>query len=162
MCPIHKLTLFGKVRKRAYALTLLAAGAGSTTLAGCGGVSNEVVDKVPVYPVKGTVILADGKPLNGGSIEFLPASATARPAVGVIGPDGTFTLKTGGIGDGAAEGNYKIKIEPDYASLNLPKKGKVAKAYPFAMKYLEEDTSGLAATVKPGENPLEPFKLKEK
>ena len=151
---------FSRFHRAASRLTI--AGFLAMLLAGCGGVSNEVVDKVPVYEVKGSVVLSSGKPLDGGSIEFVPSSETARPAVGVVAADGTFTLKTGGIGDGAAEGRYKVKIEPDYAGLKLPKKGKVAKAYPFAMKYLEEDTSGLVATIKPVENNLEPFTLKDK
>ena len=117
------------------------------SVVGCGDI-NDVVDKVPVHPVKGSVVLADGKPLEGGSSEF-------------IAEDGTFTLKTGGVGDGAAEGSYKVKVDPDAADLKAAgKKKKIA--YPFAQKYLDEETSGLTATVKPGENSLEPFTLKAK
>ena len=130
------------------------------SVVGCGDI-NDVVDKVPVHPVKGSVVLADGKPLEGGSIEFIPTTENGRPAVGVIAEDGTFTLKTGGVGDGAAEGSYKVKVDPDAAYLKAAgKKKKIA--YPFAQKYLDEETSGLTATVKPGENSLEPFTLKAK
>ena len=127
---------------------------------GCGDI-NDVVDKVPVYEVKGSVVLESGKPLEGGTIEFVPTSEKGRPAVGVIAQDGTFTLKTGGIGDGAAEGSYKVRIDPNPADLKTAgKKKKIA--YPFAPKYLEEDTSGLTATVKPSANSLEAFTLKAK
>ena len=55
-----------------------------------------------------------------------------------------------------------VRIEPDYES--LPKTpGRVvgpAKNLPFPSKYTDEDGSGLTATVKPQENPLEPFQLK--
>lgn len=124
-------------------------------LAGCG--DNIKPYSGPVYPVTGKVLLADGKPLKGGRIVFLPKELGAMPATGEIGSDGAFSLKAADGRDGAAPGDYKVKIEPD-ASM-LVKKGKT-KVPPFPPIYMEEDgDTGLTATVKAETTPLEPFKL---
>jgi hypothetical protein len=79
----------------------------------------------------------------------------------LIGPDGSFTVKTS-YGEGAPEGAYKVRIEPD-ETMTPPSKVKSSRRnlanLPFPAKYTEEATSGLSATIKPGDNPLEPFKL---
>ena len=79
-------------------------------LAGCG--KSDSLPVLEVYDVKGKVLLADGKPLDGGSIYFV-SKAGDLPVTpsGVIGPDGTFSLVTGGSGDGAPPGEYKVRIE---------------------------------------------------
>ncbi len=78
---------------------------------------------------------------------------------GKIGSDGTFTLETGGSGEGAPPGDYKVRIDPDDPSYLAGKKP-AKKKLPFSSKYLDEDSSGLVATVKAEPNQLEPFKLK--
>src|SRR6266446_7344082 len=82
-------------------------------LAGCGGDSPAL--HATLYPVKGQVLLANGKPLTGGKVIFLPTSDTAQPATGKIGSDGTFALTSADAREGAAEGEYKVRIEPDPA-----------------------------------------------
>ena len=60
-------------------------------LAGCGGL---VSSEATVYPVTGKVLLADGKPLTTGRVEFIPVKG-GMPASGDVGADGSFSLKTG-------------------------------------------------------------------
>lgn len=127
-------------------------------LGGC-GTSDGGVQKQTVYPVKGSVVLADGKPLSGGKIYFVP-KAGAVMSEGTVGSDGAFALETGGSGEGAPAGDYKVRVEPADASALSTKKASTGKALPFARKYLDEDASGLTATVKAEPNQLEPFRLK--
>ena len=127
-------------------------------LSGCGA-EDGAVKQVTVYPVKGSVALADGKPLKGGKVYFVPKDG-ALTSEGKIGPDGTFTLETGGSGAGAPAGEYKVRVEPEDTSLLAGKKAAKGKTLPFATKYLDEDSSTLTATVKADPNQLEPFRLK--
>jgi hypothetical protein len=110
-----------------------------------------------LYPVKGQVLLADGTPLTGGSVQFIPKEG-GLPASGVIEADGTFSLKSLKTREGAAPGEYKVRIEPR-AELRA-KKGKTTKKLPFASKYREYDgETGLTATIKSEPTQLEPFRL---
>jgi hypothetical protein len=131
----------------------------SIVATGCGGDPN-APPIVKVYDVKGKVVLADGKPLTDARIFFVPKDGIMTP-VGTVGSDGSFSLRTGQSGEGAAPGEYKVRIEPEDASLlpgaKAPAKGK---KLPFPAKYLDEDTSHLIATVKAESNQLEPFRLK--
>jgi hypothetical protein len=126
--------------------------------AGCGG-DDGSVKKLSVYPVKGSVVLADGKPLVGGRIYFVPKDG-AVTAEGKLEADGTFSLQTGGSGDGAPAGDYKVRLEPEDTSLLAGKKAAGGKTLPFPQRYLDEDNSGLRVTVKAESNQLEPFRLR--
>jgi hypothetical protein len=108
--------------------------------AGCG----QSFRSGPDYPVKGRVLLADGKPLRMGRVVFV-SSETALSYAGPIDDDGEFELKQGDR-VGAPAGSYKVRIEVD--ETNLPKSRKKGAAYPFPARYLDEDVSKLAATVK--------------
>ncbi|SRR5579883_563742 len=122
------------------------------SLAGCG----TGPDTGTLYPVKGQVLLSDGKPLPGGTVHFVPKRG-GLPASGQIEADGTFSLKSK-TRDGAAPGEYKIRIEP--STEWLVKKGRGAPKLPFASKYREYDgNTGLTATIHAGETQLEPFRL---
>lgn len=126
-------------------------------LCGCGGGSDSP-QVVKVFPVKGKVELADGKPLNGGHIYFVPKGGLTT-SDGVIGADGTFSLSTGASGEGAPPGEYKVRVEHDDVVKTATKKG-AGKKPPYPPKYADEDGSGLTATVKAEPNQLEPFRLK--
>lgn len=110
------------------------------------------------FPVSGKVMLAGGKPLTTGVIVF------AAPEKGMefsapLGDDGSFSLKTP-YGDGAPEGNYKVRIERDPSSAAAHLRGKKsAPPAPYPARYGDETTSGLTAVVKPSPNALEPFVL---
>ena len=126
------------------------------TLAGCGG-SGLYSGKL--YPATGQVLLADGQPLTGGSVRFIP-KYTGPPATGKIGVDGTFSLTTK-TREGAAPGEYKVRIEPSPEMLS--KKGWAVKKLPFAAKYRNyEGDTGLTATIDPRPTRLEPFRLEAK
>jgi hypothetical protein len=115
---------------------------------GCGGERT--------YPVKGQVLLADGRPVTAGQIEF---RAKDRPvsAIGFIQPDGTFELSFRRAADGAVPGTYTAAlVEPP------PPPGLGSGAEEISMdkvrsqwladvptKYRSMDSSGLMFEVKP-------------
>lgn len=122
-------------------------------LAGCGGPGPY---SGSLYPVKGRVLLADGTPLTGGTVQFIPTRG-GLPASGRIEADGTFSLKSKSR-DGAAPGEYNVRIEP--GAERLARKGRATPKLPFASKYREYDgNTGLTATINAGETQLEPFRL---
>jgi hypothetical protein len=124
--------------------------------AGVSGCSNsQALPVLTVYEVKGKVLLADGKPLADGWIYFVPKGDLTVTPSGRIGTDGSFSINTGGSGEGAPAGDYKIRVEsPLYQAAQKAKKP----LYPF--KYTDEDSSGIVITVKPAANQLEPLVLK--
>jgi hypothetical protein len=119
--------------------------------AGCGGTSRPFAG--PRYPVKGKVMLEDGKPLTSGRIFFLaiepPTSAAAD-----IGSDGSFEFK-GPPGEGLPAASYKVRISPA-----APVGTKTAVKLPFASKYQEEEDSGLTAIVTADESKNQQFEFK--
>ena len=140
----------GPLLTRSLSGLVLAACAG---LAGCG--KSDSLPVLQVYDVKGKVLLADGKPLAGGQIYFVPKGDLPITPSGEIGPDGTFSLVTGGSGEGAPPGEYKVRIE----SRHFQADGKVKKTQ-FSPRYNDEDSSGVLITVRAGTNQLEPILLK--
>jgi len=127
--------------------------AGCVGLAGCR--NSESLPALRVYEVKGKVLLADGKPLSGGLVTFVPKGDLPVTPSGVIQSDGTFSLVTGGSGDGAPPGDYKVRVEAP----QLQATGK-SKKPPFPFKYTDEDSSHLVITVRADTNQLEPIRLK--
>jgi hypothetical protein len=129
----------------------------SFLLAGCGAGGGLISS--PAYPVKGQVLLSNGKPLTSGKVIFLPKEEKGMPATGEIGSDGTFALKTADNRDGAPAGVYKVRIEPSATA--LIKGGRIdTRNLPFPAEYMDEDgETGLTATVKAEATQLEPFKL---
>jgi hypothetical protein len=111
------------------------------------------------FPVKGTVLLPDGKPLTSGRVMFV-SKESGMTFGGTIGADGTYTVKSDAR-VGAPEGNYKVRIEIDETSLPQAKGAKDRRSgqLPFANKYTDEDASQLTAIVKPDDNNNFEFKL---
>ena len=105
------------------------------------------------HPVTGKVVLANGKPLTSGTIHFEPIDAPALVATAKLQSDGTFTLKSPGDTEGAAEGRSRVYIVPDPATVT---KSGGRTVYPFPAEYMDEETSPLTITVKPGANELNP------
>jgi hypothetical protein len=99
------------------------------------------------YPVKGQVILPDGKPLTSGSIIFTGAVNSVTTAA-PLGSDGRFELK--GSRDGLPEGLYRVSLDPAVVSTVAPKRSKGRQKFsgPYNQKYLDEEASQLTATVK--------------
>jgi len=140
---------------RAFGVTALCL----VVLLGFGGCSSDAIGNWTVYPVRGKVLLADGKPLTAGRVTFM-SPEKALEFSGPIGPDGSFSIMYGEK-EGAPEGKYVVRIDPE-----LPKgltkgrsKSKKQPALPFSKKYMDESTSGLTVVVQAGPNDLEPFKL---
>ena len=130
---------------------------GLVALAGCSGEPSPVaLPRGTLHPVKGKVVTVDDKPLTEGTITFVPVKSTSREASGKIGPDGTFTLKSGDAGEGAAEGEYRVRIESPLTVASTDPR-KPTRVVPLA--YEDEDTSQLKVTVKGGSNDLPPIKL---
>jgi hypothetical protein len=110
-----------------------------------------------VYEVKGKVVLADGQPLSSGWITFVPKGDLPVTPSSEIHPDGTFSLVTGGSGEGAPPGDYKVRVEAPQFQQAAPKSRKKPV---FPAKYNDEDSSGLVITVRAESNQLEPIRLK--
>ena len=128
----------------------LAATAG---LFGCGNADS--LPKLQVFEVKGKVLLADGKPLPSGWISFVPKGGLPVTPSAKIAADGSFSLVTGGSGDGAPSGDYKVRIEAPELRPD-PRTRKTI----FPNKYTDEDSSGIIVTVLPQENHLDPIRLR--
>jgi hypothetical protein len=129
-------------------------------LSSCGGGDGPVL-----HPVRGTVLYED-KPAEGATVVFHPVNGTPdspRPS-GVVGKDGTFTLRTHPHGEGAPEGNYVVLVTWFEAAGPAKKEGRDPPdpKSKLSEHYTDAAKSGLKATVKPGENKLEPFKLTRK
>jgi len=128
-------------RRSAWSLVAALAAA----LAGCGDGTPNLGSS---YPVKGKVTLPDGKPLPQVKVVF------SGPVTGgaTTESDGTFAFK--GDNAGLPAGDYKVRLEivESKGTLKNP-------VLPFPGKYLDEDASGLTASVKPdGPNDFD-FKL---
>jgi len=125
----------------------------SAGLAGCG--NSDSLPKLQVYEVRGKVVLGNGKPLSSGLVSFVSTGDLSITPSGKIAPDGTFSLVTGGSGEGAPAGEYKVRIEaPEFRPDPKTKKPL------FPSKYTDEDSSKLIVTVRPQANQLDPFRLK--
>jgi hypothetical protein len=121
---------------------------------GCG--SSEVVGRVA-----GRITVA-GKPLDHGIVVF----QNAQKNIGVVAPvgeDGKYHARTYKQ-DGLSPGDYQVAIQPQEiangapAMIAPPKLQKKHKSL-IPAKYQSISTSGLIATVKPGNNPPFDFDL---
>jgi hypothetical protein len=117
-------------------------------IAGCGG--NDVC------PVEGVVVYPDGSPatdLENHVVTFElvdPEASSDQPGVsasGAVKADGTFTLGTYEIDDGAAPGKHRVALSPEVqvSDETIVKEVLDPKFYAF-------DTSGLEVTITPGTN----------
>ncbi len=148
---------FTSSRSRGWVGLMAALGLTMIGFGGCGGAAG--VASLLHHPVKGKVLLADGKPLTDGQVVFV--SSKGEDFFGHIEPDGSFTMKTPAA-EGLPEGNYVVRLEAAIQGAGQAKGKPATKkgaSLPFPMKYADETTSGLTATIKPGDNTLEPFKL---
>jgi hypothetical protein len=122
------------------ALIWLTTAALAVAVVGC---ESNPLSGAKLYPVKGTVLLPDGKPLTSGHVVFVGTGSTITSSAN-IESDGSFAFK-GAAGEGLPPGEYKVRIEP--GSDGKARGGKSKNAYPFAEQFLDEDASGLTATV---------------
>ena len=111
----------------------------SLALAGC----RPEVDQLAA--VKGKVLYR-GRPLQGGTIVFIPDTARGSHgnlAAADIQPDGSFTLKTNDV-LGAAPGHHRVTISwvQQQAPGNLPRSL-------LPLKYRDPQQSGVTCEVQP-------------
>ncbi len=114
----------------------------AASLVGCG--SSDRIASSTFFPVKGKLLLPDGKPLADTKLIFSgPVTSNA-----VTQSDGGFDVK--GTKDGLPAGEYSVYLEG-----NAAMRSKKA-SLPFPAKYLDEDTSDLRVKVTPeGPNDFE-------
>jgi len=111
-------------------------------VAGCGGPKT--------YPVTGMVRYADGSPITPlvrGCVEFafLEGQADVRKgtnARGDIQPDGSFSLTTYGLGEGAVEGRHQAIVVPP-----APENSEDPGPSPLHPRFQRYETSKLEFTV---------------
>jgi hypothetical protein len=110
-------------------------------LAGCGG---------GLHPVRGKVLLDDGKPLTRGMVIFQATLGDQTlQADGEIHDDGSFQMRTNTPGDGVAPGTYKVVIQVPPLDSDKPMPP------PFHPKYQSFAETDLQVTVKPQANVVE-------
>jgi hypothetical protein len=123
------------------------------------GISCSRSDRVPVYPVQGSVVL-DGRPLAYAFVVFHPEDSSTGTDLhphAQADAEGEFLLSTYDNGDGAPAGEYRVTIEKyrapseadDSPPMNL-----------LPRRYAKPASSHLTAHVEPGDNDLPPFHLK--
>jgi hypothetical protein len=147
---------------------------------GCGG---RDPNKPPLGRVHGRVTY-NGKPLTNGSVTFTPVAGeggtTGQVAAGQLKTDGSYSLTTFDIGDGAIVGEHVVTVratESNVAELNFPGgapgappskpsfKAKGARAgmglVPYIApkplipkKYMTPSSSPFRYTVEPGNNTI--------
>ncbi len=113
-------------------------------IAGCGE-SSALTQ--PFYPVKGKVVLADGKPLTTGSVLFVGVTTNISIAAS-IGSDGAFEFT--GDKPGLPVGEYRVAIglEGRQGTQAKSSRSRPKENIPFPAKYLDDDASKLTADVK--------------
>jgi hypothetical protein len=115
---------------------------------------------VKLYPVTGKVLFKE-QPAEGATVVFLPAGEEnsayrGARAAATVTSDGSFEIYTEPYGAGAPAGEYAVLITwfpPRDENPNANLKNKLPN------KYGDQGKPLLKATVKEGENRLEPFKL---
>lgn len=127
-------------RLRGIALGLLAV---AVTVAGCAGGKK-------LHPVKGKVTF-NGKAVPNGTISFIPQSG--QTATGELQKDGSFSLKTPGVGEGAATGSYMvIVVAMEDMGARMPEERTPLPPPLVPNKYTSAATTDLKAEVEAKEN----------
>lgn len=119
-------------------LAVLATVLAAVLAGGCGP------RRPAVVPVSGIVTLA-GRPLAGGFIRVVPVDA--RPATGMIGPDGRFTLGTFADADGCVPGTHGVEVIGPLARGGETVAAAAASVVAVPSRYRSAATSGLTTTI---------------
>ncbi|QEH38297.1 hypothetical protein OJF2_68950 [Aquisphaera giovannonii] len=75
---------------------------------GCGAGAGSPLPATPTVPLKGRITYR-GKALTKGHVTLAPTDG-GREAESDIQPDGTFTVATAGLGDGALVGVHQVVV----------------------------------------------------
>jgi hypothetical protein len=109
-------------------------------------------------PVSGTVTYHNA-PVTEGNITFIPVDPKqGAPAIGSIGPDGSYTLHTQDPNDGVRPGQYKVAVSvtPEPEDTYSTKKQVKSKISPV---YADPETSGITVTVEAGKSNTIPVNM---
>ncbi len=151
---------------RAVGLTLAALAL--ATFSGCGGTGSTV----PLHSTTGQVLL-QGKPVEGVQVTFHSVAGAGKDTTTPVpfartDKDGKFQITTavgpdGQALNGAPAGDYLVTLvlsRSDSADfLKRPANGSTIPS--IDARFANPTTSGLKATIKPGENALEAFQVTE-
>lgn len=117
--------------------------------AGCGDA------RIKTYPVSGVVQFEDGRPVTSGVIEFR-ASGAGSVARAKIGRDGSFTLGTFTVDDGAVAGRHQVLVV-QHATIEIaandPEHSQEHGSHQTSLidpAFSSYETSGLSVEVNPG------------
>jgi len=162
--PLAIQSLFHRTSSRLAAGAL--TGCLSLCLVGCG---SSGPDRPATYPVSG-VVTFKSQPLAGAFVTLESTSQPTQTAYGTTNDAGEFTLTTFENGDGAVEGEHRVKVMKVEATAatpasegDIPPGGPTRPAPPpkslIPARYANFDTSVLKATVKSSGNNELKFEL---
>jgi hypothetical protein len=151
-----------------WSMQRLALTVGALLLAGCGPAGPKLPE---IADVSGEVTY-QGKAVEGAEVTFLSSTPDSKPARGMTGADGRFSLKTYIDPEhdlnGAIPGSYEITVTkkdlPKMTAEDMAKMGGVAMAPPKDLvppRYSDPKKSGLTATVKAKEKNIVKLELKD-
>lgn len=134
---------------------LLVALAALTVLPACSNaIKTEGVSGVVTY---------NGEPLADANVKFIPTDSTGSQSVGKTNEKGEYKLQTllGAADAGTTPGEYKVAIDcvetyetGDMIEENGEEKPETIAESLIPAKYNNAETSGLTATVAPGDNTI--------
>ncbi len=137
-------------RRAGLRILTLALAAGFA--AGCGG--GDAV-RLPTsgtpHPVRGKLTVPAGKSIAGAKVNLVPDGFAGPTPTGEVKADGSFELTSVTAGDGAADGSYKVKIDP-------PPGVPLAKTV-IPGRFADEDSSGLKVVIKADTAEIPPISL---
>jgi hypothetical protein len=150
----------GQVSARVGAVHRAAGVLWALSLVAFVGCSPAASDRVPVYPVEGTVSFG-GKPIEGALIVLHPQAGSdpkVLPARGQVDSAGKFTLTTYEAGDGAAAGEYSVTVV--HTPLVTVAGDAVAGPNVLPRKYATPTDTDLKVSITAGPNTLPALELK--
>lgn len=104
-------------------------------------------------PIQGSLTY-QGQPLVGSAVYYEPVDKdTGRTAMGRVGENGDFIMRTSKGIAGVMPGEYRIRVEPSDGAWGDPRKAGPATREPppeIPKKYLQAASSGLEDTVAEG------------
>ncbi len=110
------------------------------------------------------VITYNGEPLADATVKFIPTDSTGSQSYGKTNEKGEYKLQTllGAADAGTTPGEYKVTVDciETYETGNMIEEngGEVAETKARSVipeKYNNAETSGLTATVNPGDNAID-------
>jgi len=131
--------------KTTYGRLLLVGSVLLVPVLGCRGRGSD-----ELQPVRGTVIWADGQPaadLAGGvvALQNIDEGSPQKSIHGEIQGDGSFVLRTAGLGEGVLPGDYRAAVMP----LRQVTPGAGKRPTIMAPRFENFGRSGLQVTVEP-------------